>query len=88
MIKVTVKGEDFKPFDIEIKELNLNDREELNTILYKMFNNEKGMFGPALDVIRFATDMTDEQINEFSNEQIFQVAIDISNIVNKKKLQK
>ena len=88
MIKVTVKGEDFKPFNIEIKELNLNDREELNTILYKMFNNEKGMFGPALDVIRFATDMTDEQINEFSNEQIFQVAIDISNIVNKKKLQK
>jgi len=88
MIKVTVKGEDFKPFDIEIKELNLNDREELNAILYKMFNNEKGMFGPALDVIRFATDMTDEQINEFSNEQIFQVAIDISNIVNKKKLQK
>ena len=33
MIKVTVKGEDFKPFDIEIKELNLNYREELNTIL-------------------------------------------------------
>ena len=88
MIKVTVKGEDFEPFNIEVKELNLNDREELNAILYKMFNDKRGMFGPALDIIRYATDMPDEQINEFSNEQIFQVAIEISNIVNKKKLQK
>ena len=88
MIKVTVKGDDFKPFSIEIKELNLKEREELNAILYKMFNDKKGMFGPSIDVIRFATDMTDDNINELSNDQIFQTAIEISNIVNKKKLKK
>ena len=87
MIKVTIKGDDFKPFDIEVKELNLKDREELNAILYKMFNSKEGMFGSSIDIMRFATDMTDEQINELTNDQIFQTAIEISNIVNKKKLK-
>ena len=88
MIKVTIKGDDFKPFDIEVKELNLKDREELNAILYKMFNAKEGMFGPSVDVIRFCTDITDDEINKLSNDQIFQAAIEISNIVNKKKLKK
>ena len=88
MIKVTIKGDDFKPFDIEVKELTLKDREELNAILYKMFNAKEGMFSPSVDVIRFCTDITDDEINKLSNDQIFQAAIEISNIVNKKKLKK
>ena len=87
MIKVTIKGDDFKPFDIEVKELNLKEREEVNAILYKMFNSKDGMFGSSVDIMRFCTDMTDEQINELTNDQIFQTAIEISNIVNKKKLK-
>ena len=88
MKKVKIKGEGFKPFEIEIEELSLDKREELNVFIWKMFNDKKGMFGPSINVIRTATNMTDEQINELSNEQIFQAAIEISNIVNKKKLTK
>ena len=87
MIKVTIKGDDFKPFDIEVKELNLKEREEVNAILYKMFNSKDGMFGPSVQIMRFCTDMKDEQINELTNDQIFQTAIEISKIVNKKKLK-
>ena len=88
MIKVTIKGDDFEPFDIEVKELNLKEREELNAFLYKMFNAKEGMFSPSVDVIRFCTNITDDEINKLSNDQIFQAAIEISNIVNKKKLKK
>ena len=88
MKKVKIKGEGFKPFEIEIEELSLDKREELNVFICKMFNYKKGMFGPSINVIRTATNMTDEQINELSNEQIFQAALEISNIVNKKKLTK
>jgi hypothetical protein len=87
MIKVKIKGDGFEPFEIDVKDLNLKERVDLNEILYKMFGNKEGMFGPAIDVIRFATNISDDEINLFSNEQIFQIAIEISNIVNKKKLQ-
>ena len=88
MKKVTIKGDNFDAFDIEIKELNLTQREKLNAILYKLFKDENGMFGPSVNIIRLATTMTDEQINDLSNDQIFQTAIEISNFVNKKKLKK
>ena len=87
MKKVMIKGDDFKPFEIDVKDLNLKERVDLNEILYKMFSNKEGMFGPAINVIRFATNISDDEINLFSNEQIFQIAIEISNIVNKKKLK-
>ena len=88
MIKAKIEGEGFKPFEIEIEELSLDKREELNVFIWEMFNAKKGMFGPSVNVIRTATNMTDEQINELSNEQIFQASIEISNVVNKKKLTK
>ena len=88
MIKAKIEGEGFKPFEIEIEELSLDKREELNVFLYKMFNDKTGIFGPSINVIRLATNMNDDQINELSNEQIFQAAIEISNIINKKKLMK
>ena len=87
MKKVKIKGEGFKPFEIEVKDCNLDEREELNVFIWQMFNNKKGMFGPSINVIRTATNMNDNQINELSNDQIFQAAIEISNIVNKKKLK-
>ena len=88
MIKAKIEGEGFKPFEIEIEELSLDKREELNVFIWEMFNAKKGMFGPSVNVIRTATNMTDEQINELSNDQIFQASIEISNVVNKKKLTK
>lgn len=88
MKKLKIKGEGFKPFEIEAKEPNLDVREELNVFLYKMFNEKNGMFGPSIEIIRLMTNLTDEDINELSNEQIFQAAIEISNSVNKKKLKK
>ena len=86
-MKVKVKGEGFKPFEIEVKDSTLDEREELNVFLYKMFKDKSGPFGPSINVIRLATNMNDDQINELSNEQIFQAAIEISNIINKKKLK-
>ncbi len=88
MKKLKIEGEGFKPFEIEVKEPNLDEREELNALLYKMFNEKNGMFGPSINIIRMMTKLTDDDINNYSNDQIFQIAIEISNFVNKKKLMK
>ena len=34
MAKIKVKGEGFKPFDVEIKELNLTERAEINDLIF------------------------------------------------------
>jgi hypothetical protein len=46
------------------------------------------MFGPAIDIVRLATDFSDEEINNYSNDEIFGIAISVSNYVNKKKVKK
>ena len=87
-MKLNIKGEGIKTFKLEINEFNLSERIELNNLLYKFFNNKEGMFGPAIDIVRMATDLDDNQINDYSNEEIFQIAIAVSNHVNKKKVKK
>ena len=87
-MKLEIKGEGIKPFKLEVKDFNLNDRIELNNLLYQFFNNKEGMFSPAIDIVRMATDLEDEGINNYSNEEIFQIAIAVSNHVNKKKVKK
>tara|TARA_R100000700_G_C3171899_1_gene146426 strand:+ start:195 stop:458 length:264 start_codon:yes stop_codon:yes gene_type:complete len=87
-MKLDIKGEGIKTFKLEVKEFNLTERIELNNLLYKFFNNKEGMFGPAIDIVRMATDLDDDDINLFSNDEIFQVAIAVSNHVNKKKVKK
>ena len=87
-MKLEIKAEGVKPFKIEVKEFNLQERIELNNLLYEFFNNKEGMFGPAIDIVRLATDFSDEEINNYSNEEIFQIAITVSNHVNKKKVKK
>ena len=88
MKKLKIEGEGFKPFEIEVREPNLDEREDLNALLYKMFNEKNCMFGQSINIIRLMTKITDDDINNYSNDQIFQIAIEISNFVNKKKLMK
>tara|TARA_R100000951_G_scaffold33964_1_gene29034 strand:+ start:7802 stop:8065 length:264 start_codon:yes stop_codon:yes gene_type:complete len=87
-MKIEIKGEGVKPFKLDIKEFNLTERIELNNLLYKFFNNKDGMFSPAIDIVRLATDMSDEEINNYSNDEIFSIAISVSTFVNKKKVKK
>ena len=87
-MKLDIKGEGIKTFKLEIKEFNLSERIELNNLLYQFFNNKEGMFGPAIDIVRMATELSDDEINDYSNDEIFQISIAISNHVNKKKVKK
>ena len=87
-MKLDIKGEGIKAFKIEVKEFKLQERIELNNLLYQFFNNKEGMFSPAIDIVRMATELSDEEINNYSNDEIFQIAIAVSNHVNKKKVKK
>ena len=69
MAKIKVKGEGFKPFDVEIKQLNLTERAEINDLI--MDKDIKKNFSFWLDIIKKGTELIEDDINKFSNDEIY-----------------
>mgnify|MGYP003675683766 FL=1 len=79
-------GQTFKSFEVEVRELNLQERAELND---KIMDREvKQNFSFWLSVIKDCTDYSDEELNEYSLEELVQMSSVIIENVNKKKLKK
>ena len=87
--KVQVKPgakQTFKPFDIEVKEPNLQDRAKLNDAL--MDKNAEQNFTFFLGIIRDNTRYTDDELNVYSLEELVAMSTAIIEHCNKKKLKK
>ena len=83
MAKVKVKGEGFKPFDVDIKELNLTDRSEINDFI--MDSEVKKNFTFWIDIVKRGTSFAEDDINKFSNDEIYALGGIIIVEINKKK---
>ena len=83
MAKVKVKGEGFKPFDVDIKELNLTDRSEINDFI--MDSEVKKNFTFWIDIVKRGTSFAEDDINKFSNDEIYALGGRIIVEMNKKK---
>tara|TARA_R110000824_G_scaffold286567_1_gene474697 strand:- start:81 stop:332 length:252 start_codon:yes stop_codon:yes gene_type:complete len=83
MAKIKVKGEGFKPFDVEIKQLNLTERAEINDLI--MDKDIKKNFSFWLDIIKRGTELIEDDINKFSNDEIYALGGQIIVEMNKKK---
>ena len=83
MNKVKIEGEGFKPFQCELKELNLTERSEINDIIFDQ--DIKKNFSFWLDIIKKGTALDDDEINKLSNEQIYGIGSRIIVEMNKKK---
>ena len=83
MSKLKVKGEGFKTFEAEIKELNLTERAEINDSIFDPKSNKNFSFW--LEVIKKGTDYSEDEINKFSNEEIYGLGSRIITEMNKKK---
>ena len=80
------KGQDFKPFQIEAKVLNLTSRAELN---YKIMDTDrKQNFSFWLEIIKENTDYSDEVLNDHSLDELVAISSAIIEDCNKKKLKK
>ncbi len=76
----------FKSFEIELKTLGLQDRCKLNDeMIAKSQEDKQPGFSYWVNVLRIGTDLTDEEINKFSSEEIIAIAETIFEEANKKK---
>ena len=87
--KVKIKGDDFE-FECDLKTITLNDRKELRVLFHKLNNKkyieENGYFPLSVEIIQKSTVMSDEQINELTDAEIYALALGIINNQNKKKV--
>ena len=85
-IKVTANADQsFKSFEIEVREPNLQDRAKLNEI---MDQDQKQNFSFWLKIIRTNTRYTDDELNQYSLEELVGMSSAIIESANKKKLKK
>ena len=71
---------------VTLKDINLDERCKLVDLMMTVSKEDNpNMFTNMVNCIRTATDMTDEQINEFSNEEIIELFKVIGDALNKKK---
>ena len=83
MSKVKVKGDGFKTFECELKELNLTERAEINDLIFD--TESKKNFSFWLDIIKRGTSLSDDELNKYSNEEIYGLGASVIVEMNKKK---
>ena len=86
MSKVKVEGEGIKSFDVEFKDLNLTQRAEINDLIFD--TDVKKNFSFWLEIIKRGTTLKDDDIHEYSNEEIYSIGAKVILEMNKKKLKK
>lgn len=80
------RNQDFKTFEAEVKYLNLTERAEINDKI--MDTESKQNFSFWLQIIKDCTKYTDEELNEWSLDQLIALSSAIVEDMNKKKLKK
>ena len=83
MSKVKIKGEGFKTFECELKELNLTERSEINDMIFD--TESKKNFSFWLDIIKRGTSLSDDELNKYSNDEIYGLGASVIVEMNKKK---
>ena len=82
-----VKGENVKELTFDVKNLNLDERCEFNNVVTRQAI-DKMLWGDYVKMIRIATNLTDDDINDFTDTEVITVAWKCYEVVNKKKLKK
>ena len=83
MGKTKVDAKDIKSFEIELKDIALSDREEIMNMIFDTETQKDFSFH--LFVIRKGTDWTDEEINKYSDIEIYAISNKIMEVMSKKK---
>ena len=88
-MKLKVKpnaNQDFKAFEIEARQLNLQQRTELNDKLMDQSVPQNLTFW--IGIIKENTTYSDDELNEYSLDELVAMASAIIESANKKKLKK
>ena len=84
--KVKIEAKGIKTFEVELKDLTLDERAEVNDRIFDEKQSKNFSFW--IDIIRKGTKLSDDEINSYSQEEIYALGARIINDMNKKKQKK
>ena len=70
---------------VQLKDINLDERCELMDLMLITNKDNSKFFTNIVNCIRVATNMTDDEINEFNNEELIELFKVIGDALNQKK---
>ena len=89
MKKAKIESKGTESFEINLVKLTLRQRQQLHSLLNKLrndeFRKENGELYYCFDIALLGTGMSEEELNEYSDEQILSIAIKVMEQGSKKK---
>ena len=86
MAKIT--GENKNKIEFEVNELNLQDRGQFNNLYHKAELSEPLDWTAFANCCLVGTELSEDELNEFTDIEIILIAKECYLVVNKKKLKK
>ena len=83
MKKVKIAKKGIKPFEVELKEITMDERIEINDMIFD--SNLPKNFSFFVKLIEIGTKLSKDDLNKFSNDEIYAIADEVIASANKKK---
>ena len=83
MKKVKISKKGINPFELELKEITMDERIEINDMIFdsKLAKN----FSFFVKLIEIGTELSKDDLHKFSNDEIYAIADEVISSANKKK---
>ena len=83
MKKVNIAKKGIKPFEVELKEITMDERIEINDMIFD--SDLPKNFSFFVKLIEIGTELSKDDLNKFSNDEIYAIADEVIASANKKK---
>lgn len=83
MKKVKIAKKGIKPFEVELKEITMDERIEINDMIFD--SNLPKNFSFFVKLIEIGTELSKDDLHKFSNDEIYAIADEVIASANKKK---
>tara|TARA_Y100001973_G_C5159890_1_gene312933 strand:+ start:732 stop:983 length:252 start_codon:yes stop_codon:yes gene_type:complete len=83
MKKVKIAKKGIKPFEVELKEITMDERIEINDMIFD--SDLPKNFSFFVKLIEIGTELSKDDLHKFSNDEIYAIADEVIASANKKK---
>ena len=87
MKKIKVKSKDIKSFEIEVKDLTMDERILVTECIHKINLEPARIFALSVEICVIGTGLNKEDLNEYSRSQLYALAKDIYDLAEKRNVR-
>ena len=86
-MKVKIKDKTIKSFDVEIKDLTMDERIDVTELIHRINTEPEKILRISVDVCIIGTGLDKDQLNVYGTDELYALARKIYSLSSKKKLK-